>query len=111
MKNFKFFQGKLKNFDDDESNDEGASWMWDEEYMFSEHEGYEWELVSAFSFGIRGFLSTFPNGHIVPIHAIEGGNVIRHTYNNRNNGDGWGFDVTRDLLTIDYYRLVPITDQ
>jgi hypothetical protein len=103
MRSFKFFE-------DNEEEDElvpindSASWMWADEFGLREVTGYHWELQSDVSFGIRSFLNMFPSMFIVAVHSISC-NGIRHEANTPR--DGWGFDITSDLLTIEYYNLIP----
>jgi hypothetical protein len=46
----------------------------------------------------------FPPMFIVAVHSISC-NGIRHEADSPR--DGWGFDITSDLLTIEYYNLTP----
>jgi hypothetical protein len=105
MKSFKF----LSNDDDEMEeylNDSSPSWMWGEEFHMSPVRDYDWRMNVTVSNGIRDFLSRFPDYFIVPVHSITG-NGIRHSFGNRNDGMGWGFDITSELLTIEYFTLIP----
>ncbi len=102
MRNFKFFQDN----EDDEliPINDSASWMWANEFGLNDVPGYHWELQSDVSFGIRSFLNMFPPMFIVAVHSISC-NGIRHE--SESPRVGWGFDITSDLLTIEYYNLTP----
>ena len=52
--------------------------------------------------GIHSFLNQFPVGYVVSILSIFGPNDFEHNID--NDGIGWGFDITRDLITIRWVR-------
>lgn len=106
MNQFKLLRGNEEDDDSEPIHDDGPSWMWDLEFGLRPVENHTWILTSDNFYGIISFLNYFPNNFIVPVHSITG-NGIRHSFDNRNNGNGWGFDVTSDLLTIEFYILVP----
>ncbi len=105
---FKFFRG-IEN-DLIELDPSTATWMWDEEFQILSVVDHSWVISVTSSNGIGDFLNRFPNHFIVPIHSITG-NGIRHSYNDRNNGNGWGFNISTELLTIEYYTLRPVNER
>ena len=86
------------------TNNYNSSWMWANEHPLTDPEGYHWELTEHRAHGIESFLHFFPNGFIIPVHSITC-NGIRHDCNSPRFG--WGFDITSDLLFIEYYTLIP----
>lgn len=78
---------------------QGASWIFAREEHIDERHQYK---VTEHHYGIHSFLNHFPNYFIVPILSITGPNGIVHCAD--NEGIGWGFDITRDLIQIDYIR-------
>jgi hypothetical protein len=98
MRTFKLLSGYIEPTPLD---DDGASWMWSET-IFGVSLDERWELVVETSQGIGNFLRLFPDRYIIPIKSITG-NGICHTFGNRNNGNGWGFDITSEFITIEYY--------
>ncbi len=99
---FKFFTG---NEDDDEFlieplDDESPSWTWTSLLPL---EDYTYDVVETRSYGIHNFLSRFPNRFIVSVLSITGPNGRVHDANTQYD-DGWGFDITSDLLTIKFLR-------
>ena len=102
---------KFKFFKDNEEQDvwipipeDVATWVWWDEVTPSNFDDFKWVLDTIECEGIIDFLSNFPENYIVPVHSITGNN-IRHEY--RNTGQGWGFNIQREHLTIEYYKLVP----
>lgn len=108
MTDFKFFRGI--DYDLVELHPSIASWVWDIEFPMIEVPDHFWVMKTTSSNGIGDFLNRFPNHFIVPIHSITG-NGIRHSYNDRNNGNGWGFNISTQVLTIEYYTLTPINER
>lgn len=108
IKPFKFFTG---NEDDDEIeeylieplDDDSASWSWTTLLPLT---NYTYDIVETQSDGIREFLYRFPNRFIVPVLSIAGPNGRFHDANTHYE-DGWGFDITSDLLTIRFLRFEP----
>jgi hypothetical protein len=90
MKEFKFFQ----NTDDDEDESIGAGWMWSRLPPFAS----DYLLFIRVFRGIRSFLSQFPPHSIINVIEIEGPNGVAH--NMDNNNEGWGFDITSEMITI-----------
>ncbi len=105
MRDFKLLRGI-----DEESleplHENSPSWMWVEEYVLTPVPHHRWILMTDNCFGIRSFLNQFPDNFIIPVDSITG-NGIRHSFGNRNNGNGWGFDITSELITVEYYVLIP----
>jgi hypothetical protein len=77
-----------------------ASWVWTNELDINRDNYVEESTVS---YGIRNFLSMFPQGAIVPIVSISGQGII-HDINNNNQSIGWGFDILEERLFIRYLR-------
>jgi len=94
MREFKFFQ------DNEEDDDElvCASWMWGSLTI------NPFEIVVEEHYGIRSFLSQFPSHQIINVRTIVGPDGIIHDRN--NDGCGWGFDITRDLIRITWIRFL-----
>lgn len=100
MKNFKFFSEE----DDDELElDSSPSWIFD---SYINLQGLDYLIVTEQYMGIRSFLNQFPNNFVAVVKSITCNGRI-HTGMSQY-ADGWGFDITSDLLTIEYYRF---TDQ
>ena len=99
IRNFKFFN------EDDSSNLEGwASATWS--YVRLENlVDYNYDVMVDNSYGIRSFLNQFPNNFIVSILSITGPTGIVHDAD--NFGMGWGFDITRDLIRVEWVRYRP----
>ncbi len=104
MRNFKFFDNNQHFQEEPEelilmSEPYAASWMW---RSIPRHRAYE--LITESHYGIGSFLNQFPPTTIVNVDSIEGPN---NEYHNRDNdGDGWGFDISRDLITITWIRFI-----
>jgi len=98
MENFKLMRGNV-NFDIDDEN--GPSWMWDIDTTVNLN-GLNYNIVETQHQGIMDFLSQFPDHHIAIVHSITC-NGIRHP--RENQGEGWGFNIREDLLTIEWYRI------
>ena len=104
MRNFKF----LSDNDNDDIlplDDNSPSWMWVAHWP--ESTGHTHEVMVTHHEGIRDFLGMFPDYAIIPVLKITGhiGQEERvHTGIEQYN-DGWGFDITSDLLTIQWLRL------
>ncbi len=101
MKSFKFF-GDNDEEEIEPLRDASPSWMWVEEIGLSSFPNQEWILMTERCYGIRSFLNLFPDLYIIPVESITG-NGITHTFGNRNDGNGWGFDILSEELTIQYY--------
>jgi hypothetical protein len=97
MKDFKFL-------DDNENQPvwDGATWS----YVRLENlTQYSYDVMVDNSYGIRSFLNHFPDNFIVSILSITGPTGIVHDAN--NFGMGWGFDITSDLIRIEWIRYRP----
>jgi hypothetical protein len=92
MRDFKFFE-------ENEEEWVGASWMW---RRIPNRARYQ--IVIEEHYGIRSFLSQFPSHEIISVHAIIGPDGFVH--NRDNDGTGWGFDITRDLIKITWIRFL-----
>ena len=96
MKDFKFFGD---NDEDEIESFHGASWMFVNVDNLIQ---YSYDIVVDHHQGIHSFLSQFPEYHIVSIISITGPDGLEH--NITNEGIGWGFDITRDVITVRYVR-------
>ena len=94
MKAFKFFSSG-----DELELDDSPSWMFD---TFVNLNGLNCFTVVEEYQGIHQFLNQFPNNFIVVVKSITCNGRI-HTGVSRYD-DGWGFDITSDLLLIEYYK-------
>ncbi len=101
MKPFKLLKG-YEEYEYTPLPEDTASWMWDSEFQMWNLDN-RWSLTSITVTGIIEFLSLFPRFHIVPIHSITGNNIRHDGYSERN---GWGFDIQREVLTIEYYHII-----
>jgi len=78
----------------------GASWH----YGGRENLGqYQCEIVVEEHNGIHSFLSHFPPGFVVTILSITGPDGRFHD-SDTDYEDGWGFDITSDLMSIEWVR-------
>jgi hypothetical protein len=99
MKQFKFLS-------DDVEDDlmiegyEGASWIFGRPENLTQ---YQYVIMREDHYGIHSFLNHFPPGFIVTILSITGPNNRIHT-DLTEYDDGWGFDITADLITIEWVR-------
>lgn len=93
--NFKFFDDNEMEF----HPYDGASWMWG---RIENLDQYDYEIVLDHHEGIHSFLDQFPGGYIVTVLSIIGPNGFEH--NADNDGIGWGFEITRDLISIRWVR-------
>ena len=108
IKSFKFFIGNEDEYEDEYHlieplDDDSASWTWTSLLPL---EGYTYDIVETQSHGIRRFLDRFPNRFVVPVLSITGPNGRFHDANSQYD-DGWGFDITSDLLIIRFLRFEP----
>jgi hypothetical protein len=90
MRDFKFFE-------ENEEEWNGASWIWRRIPLVARY-----QIVIEEHYGIRSFLSQFPSYEIISVNSITGPDGVVH--NRLNDGDGWGFDITRDLIKITWIR-------
>jgi len=107
MKTFKFFgdnnSGDVPTpidelIDYEEYN--GASWMYGRRENLNQ---YPHEIVVEDYRGIHSFLNNFPSGFIACILSITGPNGRFHD-DDTEYEDGWGFDITSDLIRIEWVR-------
>ena len=102
MRTFKF----LSDSDDEpihELIDEGysgASWIFGRTENLGQ---YQYDIVFEDHYGIHSFLNHFPPGFVVTILTITGPNGRVHN-DDTEYEDGWGFDITSDLITIEWIR-------
>lgn len=92
---FKFLTDNEDEFD----SYDGASWMFGRVENLDQ---YQYDIVVENDYGIRSFLNHFPNGYIVTILSITGPNGFIHNLD--NEGTGWGFDITSDLIRFEWVR-------
>lgn len=101
MREFKFFADN----DNDSLDDDfvGASWVWVTDEYIDNIYGSDWYTLDVEqSYGIHSFLAQFIPFTVVKIKSIIGPDGFIHNF--ENEGIGWGFDITSDLITIVYYR-------
>lgn len=101
MKEFKFFTEPVD--DEDEIVDEGydgASWIFGRRENLNQ---YQYEVVEEGHYGIHSFLNHFPPGFVVCILSITGPNGRIHN-DDTDYPDGWGFDITRDRIIVEWVR-------
>lgn len=80
------------------------SWMWVSHWPESTNLPHE--VMITHHEGIGDFLDMFPELAIIPVLKITGhiGQRERVHTGLEINQDGWGFDITSDLLTIEWIR-------
>ena len=99
MREFKFFNGSE---DDDliEHGYDGASWIFGKVENLTQ---YQYDIVYSDHYGIHSFLNNFPPSFVVTILSITGPNGRVHN-DDTEYEDGWGFDITSELITIEWVR-------
>lgn len=100
INSFKFLQ------DNDEGDMElynGASWMFG---LVENLDQYRYHIIVDDHYGIHSFLNHFPPAYVVTILSITGPNGRVHNANTEYD-DGWGFDITGDLLRIEWVNFLP----
>lgn len=99
MRDFKFFNN---NEDEEIENHpfEGASWMWCDSTSIVVD--YPHDIIVDYHYGIHSFLRQFRLYYVVSVVSITGPNDFEH--NITNDGTGWGFDITRDLIMVRWVR-------
>lgn len=104
MRDFKFLTDNDGGLEIQPLDDNTPSWMW--VYDWPESTGYTHEVMVTHHEGIRDFLSMFPDLAIISVLKITGyiGQEERVHTGIENYDDGWGFDITSDLLTIQWLR-------
>jgi hypothetical protein len=98
MKSFKFLQD---NDDDEIELYNGASWMFG---RIENLDQYQYEIMVSEYYGIHSFLNQFPDWFVVTVLSITGPNGIEHNIDNQ--GIGWGFDITSDLIRVEWVRFI-----
>ena len=78
---------------------DGASWIYGRVENLVQ---YQYDIIIDNYLGIRSFLNPFPPEHVVCVLSITGPDGRVHDID--NNGDGWGFDILSDLITIEWVR-------
>ncbi len=78
----------------------GFKFLTDNDEYFDSYDGPSWMFCNVEDF--NRLLNQFPNGYIVSVVSIVGPNGIEHTIH--NDGQGWGFDITSDLITVQWVR-------
>lgn len=104
MKDFKFLSDNEDYIEP--LGDNSPSWMWVSLWSELESSEQSLEVMITHHEGIRDFLRMFPDRAIIPVLKITGYNGVEervHTGVEQYN-DGWGFDITSDLLTIEWIR-------
>jgi hypothetical protein len=92
MRDFKFFQNNQDGW-------ECASWIWRTIPRVAQY-----QIVIEEHYGIRSFLSQFSSHEIISVNSIIGPDgVVR---NRHNEGIGWGFDISTDLIKITWIRFI-----
>jgi hypothetical protein len=106
VRDFKFLSDNDEDEDDDliPLEDNSPSWMWVSHWPESTNLPHE--VMITHHEGIREFLGMFPEYAIIPVLKITGyRNQQERTHTGvEEYGDGWGFDITSDLLTIEWVR-------
>jgi hypothetical protein len=64
---------------------------------------YQYDIVVENHYGIHSFLRQFPSWYIVPVLSIIGPNGRIHNADT-DYDDGWGFDITSDLISVEWVR-------
>jgi len=105
VRDFKFLTDNDDDgFEIEPLGDNSPSWVWVSLWPESIDETHE--VMITHHEGIRDFLSMFPNRAIIPVLKITGhiGQEERIHTGTQEYNDGWGFDITSDLLTIEWIR-------
>jgi hypothetical protein len=100
---FKFFGDNNDEIPIDElivEENDSASWMYGRRENLNQ---YPHEIVVEDYRGIHSFLNNFPSGFIACILSITGPNGRFHD-DDTEYEDGWGFDITSDLIRIEWVR-------
>lgn len=101
MKSFKFLnENDDEPIDDVDDGYDGASWIFG---RLENLDQYQYEVVEEGHYGIHSFLNNFPPGFIVCILSITGPNGRVHR-DGVEYEDGWGYDITRDRIIIEWVR-------
>ena len=100
---FKFLTNNEDSFDDEDGDYVGASWIWVREETMVRLYGNRYTTIREQHYGIHSLLSRFEGPQIVNVKSITGPNGFVHNID--NDGTGWGFDITTDLITVEYFRI------
>jgi hypothetical protein len=109
MRPFSFFRGITEarvinigmTLDELVERYDGASWMYGRiENLYQ----YNYEIIEENHYGIHSFLNQFESWFVITIISITGPDGFVH--NSDNEGTGWGFDITSDLITIEWVRFI-----
>ena len=99
MREFKFFNGSEED-DLIEVGYDGASWIFGRVENLTQ---YRYDILVDNHYGIHSFLNNFPSGFVVTVLSITGPNGRVHN-DDTEYEDGWGFDITSELITIEWVR-------
>ena len=100
MRDFKFFNDNKEEIED--QGYDGASWIYGRVENLDQ---YQYEIIQEGHYGIRSFLNNFPNNFIITILSITGSNGRVHNADS-DYPDGWGFDITRDRIIVEWVRFM-----
>ena len=103
MRQFKFLNDDVD--DEDEmviDAYDGASWIFG---RLENINHYQYEVVEEGHYGIHSFINNFPPGFIVCVLSITGPNGRVHR-DGVEYEDGWGYDITRDRIIIEWVRFI-----
>jgi hypothetical protein len=103
VREFKFFGDNNDEIPVDELIDEGydgASWIYGRRENLDQ---YHYDILVDNHYGIHSFLNHFPPGFVVTILSITGPNGRFHD-DDTEYEDGWGFDITSDLIRVEWVR-------
>jgi hypothetical protein len=102
---FKFLQDNNKDEDEDDAIElfVRASWIYG---RIEDLTQYQYDIVEEYHYGIHSLLNYFPPNHVVTILTITGPSGRVHNQNTEYD-DGWGFDITSDLIRIEWVRFRP----
>lgn len=103
LREFKFFSDNDDSFEDEDGDYVGASWIWVREETMNRLYGNQYTTIREQHYGIYSLLSRFEGPQIVNVKSIIGPNGFVHNID--NDGIGWGFDITTDLITVEYFRI------
>ena len=100
---FKFLTKNEDLFEDEDGDYVGATWIWVREETMARLHGNQYTTIRERHYGIHSLLSLFEGPQIVNVKSITGPNGFVHNID--NDGIGWGFDITTDLITVEYFRI------
>ena len=94
---FKFLNNNKNNIS--VGSNDGALWQF---VRVNNLVQYDYDIFTDNHYGIHSFLNHFPNNFIVCIISIKGQDNVVHDIDNQ--GVGWGFDITSELIAITWCR-------